>query len=116
MLNAILNEILKLFFIMIGFIANLIISPIMLLLSALFPTFDQSFITSFYSFVDNYIFDGISFAREVFFNVTGYPRLLFNALVTLFIARVTFYFYSIPIKFVLNIWRLLKGSHSSSSS
>lgn len=109
MLNSIFSAILKVILYIAGFISSVIVSPIFALVELIFPDFTP-FMADFNTYVSDYVLRGIAFAREVFLNVTGFPRPLFHLIVTLYLAKLTFHLASIPIKFIINIYRALRGS------
>lgn len=108
MINALVSAFLKLVLYIFGLIASLITAPVFALLSAVFPDF-SSFLSDFNYFISYYVVKGIAFAREVFLNVSGYPRALLQLLITLYMARLTFHLLSIPIKFIINTYKFYKG-------
>lgn len=115
MLNKILQLILKFVFWLAGIISSVILFPIYSLLSSLMEDFPD-YTSNFYFFLDNRILPIIPFCREVFYNITGLPRDLFNALVTLFLARLGLHFIILAFKFLIKIYYLIRGSNVSVSS
>ena len=109
MINNLLTSLLKFIFYVFNLIVTSITLPIFYLVSSLFPDL-SSYINSFNYFCTNYLFKGLAFAREVFLNVTGFPRPLFHLLVNLFLLRVSFHLLRIPIQFIINTYRNFKGS------
>lgn len=109
MLNSILSAILKFLFWFIGFIAEIITSPIFNLVKSLFPPLAE-YHTAFATYTINYVLKGLAFAREIFLNVTGFPRPFFHLLINLFLARLTFHLLSIPVKFIINTIQMVRGS------
>lgn len=65
---------------------------------------------SFNSYINDHLIPGIAFAREVFFNVTHFPRSLFYALILIYYSKLVFHISIIPIKFIFNTFRLLQGA------
>lgn len=109
MLNNILSAILKFFFWVIGLLAEIITAPVFNLVKALFPPLSD-YHTAFATYTINYVLKGLAFAREIFLNVTGFPRPLFHLLINLYLARLTFHLLSIPVKFIINTIRMVRGS------
>lgn len=109
MINAIVSTILKIILYILGFISSVIVSPVFALVELLFPDF-SSFTADFEFYVVNYVLRGLVFAKEVFLNVTGFPRPLLGIIVTLYLGKLTFQIASIPIKFIINLYRAFRGS------
>lgn len=88
------------------FISNLIIAPFYFTLqnSGLFPNLSDytSYITTF---LNDYVLQGLAFVKEVFLNITGYPRPLFHILVnTILIGYIALGLSKVFI-FFLNLWK-----------
>lgn len=81
-------------------------APILALVSLVFPNLD-SYISTFNVFLNTYILPGVAFAREVFLNVTGYPRALLSTLAFILLAKLTFHISIIPLRFLYNVIRFL---------
>lgn len=109
MINALLQFIIKVVLWLCGLFATIITTPVLAALGYLFPDF-SNFTSSFNTYVADYVFRGLAFAREVFLNTTGYPRALFNLIVTLYLGKLSFHMAMIPIKFVINTYRAIRGS------
>lgn len=109
MINAILNLILKLILWVAGLIYSVITVPILALVNTIFPDFSV-FLSDFQLYVTDYLFKGLAFAREVFLSITGFPRPLLTLLVTIFLGKFAFHFAVLPIKFIINIYRSIRGS------
>lgn len=75
MINSIVSAILKVILYILGFISSVIVSPVFALVELLFPDF-SAFTNDFEFYVVNYVLRGLVFAKEVFLNVTGFPRPL----------------------------------------
>ena len=92
----------------IGSIASTIIAPLLSMFSVAYPKFYDAFAnTDFFSRA----LTGISFAREVFLNVTGFPRVVFYALVNLFFVKVGFMILLRSFKFMIRMYYILRGYH-----
>lgn len=109
MLNSIVKVFFDIVFSIFGAIVEVVTKPIWLLLSALIPDL-HDFQSIFNSYVTDYLLPGVAYAREVFFNVTHFPRSLYTILVSLFLARITFHFTSSVIKFIVNTYKTFKGA------
>lgn len=46
---------------------------------------------------------GIAFARELFLNITGYPRALLTTLALIYAAKLTYHLSVIPVKFAIRL-------------
>lgn len=109
MINSIVSGLLKVILYILGFISSAITAPVFALVELLFPDFTQ-FTADFNYYVVNHVLRGLVFAKEVFLNVTGFPRALLGIIVTIYVGKLTFYIASIPIKFLINIYRAFRGS------
>lgn len=111
MLNSILEFIIKLILYIASFIINIILTPIFAFIdsSGLVPDLTE-YLDSFAYFVDNYLIRGLAFAREVFLNVTGFPRSLLHALVLLYLGKLAFHIFVRTYKFISNIYHYIRGS------
>lgn len=113
MINSIVSTIFTLIFKVLAFIGNLILLPITLIINGtdgtngLFPNV-SSYLETFQDFFNDYVFTGLAFIREVFFNLTHFPRALFSIgvgfILTLFSVRIGLY----VIRFVINIWKFFR--------
>lgn len=113
MINSLIEGILQLFITISTWIVGIILLPIYSLVSIFFPNFNE-YLYYFNLFLNDYAFKGIAFAREVFFNVTGYPRPLLNLIVTFFVARVVFRLTLQVFRFLINMYRILRGNSPES--
>lgn len=109
MINSILEAILWLFVQLCQFVSSILLMPIWVAISAIFPDL-SSFIGQVYTFINQYILHYLGFAKEVFLNVTGFPREFFNAMVIFFMGKLTYMAVKRSIKFIINIYRTIKGS------
>lgn len=98
----------------LGFIAGLIINPILGLLELIIPDL-SSYYDIINNFLINYFFKAISFAREIFFNISGASRTIFNIFIGLFFARITFKYTLQGYHFIRNMWRLYKTGQGGGS-
>lgn len=96
---------LKLIYTLIDFIINPIISFIVRIVPDF--TFILSSVNSFFA----RIITGITFAKEVFLNCTGYPRTLFYLVVSFFFVRLFAMTFIRAFKFLFNVYYVLRGSH-----
>lgn len=109
MINSILEAILWVFTQLCQFLSNIILFPIYSALSLILP--DLSSYTSIVGqFFNQYILNGLGFAKEVFLNVTGFPRELFNIMVIFFAAKVSYMATKRAIKFIINLYSTIKGN------
>lgn len=102
----------KVTFFFLNFCNELIIMPFYRWLISIFPDL-SSFFDTVDGFVNDYIFKGLAFFREVFLNCTGYPRVLLYILCVFLGYKVYFKIASIAVKFVLNGWALIQRGQTS---
>lgn len=107
MVQQFLQVIIEFILFLSSLIVRIVTLPIYGLISVLIPDF-SNFETMFNQYTYK-ILNGLAFAREVFLNVTGFPRPLLQLLITLFIGKLTFHIASIPIRFIINTYKTLKG-------
>lgn len=112
MLNGLVEIVLNVFFAIAGLISSIIISPILLLLEPLFPNLD-SYLDIAMSFFGRFC-NGVAFAKEVFLNITGYPRALFVILVTYIFARLAFMVSKRVFLFIYNMYSVVRGTKGGS--
>lgn len=115
MLNNILVFILNFVKDLFNLFASVIFAPIMNATTLIFPDFNDFFVT-LNLWINEYMFKGLSFAREVFFNITGYPRSLFNLLLLLLTLRLTFMLSFFGVRFFFNMYRLIRSGTTASST
>lgn len=89
---------------------NVLTFPISSLLVQLRPNL-LDYESNLYYFVNTYLLRGVAFAREVFFNCTGYPRSLFNLLILYFLAKFTLHVTLLPARFCIKMYYILRGHH-----
>lgn len=109
MFNTIIQFLLNLLIKFSALLMSIFTAPILALVSVIFPNLDI-YISTFNVYLNNYVLPGVAFAREVFLNVTGYPRSLLSTLAFIFLAKLTFKISIIPLRFLYNILRLLISS------
>lgn len=104
--QALLSFFLNIIFTLSKYVIDFVAIPFMLAVTPLFPNLG-SYLDNFNQFCNDYIFKGLIFAREVFLNVTGYPRSLFYALITFFLGKLTLHLFIIAFKFIRNIIKIV---------
>lgn len=103
MLQALVN----LIFYIIELIANLIFTPIISLLTKLFPdisTYAQ-YVTTF---LNIYVWRYMAFAKSLFMNSTGFPDFLFNAIVAWIAIKIAIHAGMQTYRFIMEMWRRFK--------
>lgn len=95
----------------VAFIVSILFYPIYKLLSIIFPNIDAFWVDGLSWFNTNVI-SYIAFIREVFFNLTGFPRLLFNAFIGYLIAKLFYHVIFTAGNFIINAYSLLKRGTS----
>lgn len=108
MINAILEGILWVFTQLCQFLSNIILFPVYTALSLIFPDL-SGYINDVGLFINQYLLHGLGFAKEVFLNVTGFPRAFFNIIVIFFAGKVSYMATKRSIKFIVNIYKTIKG-------
>lgn len=108
MIEAIFNFILNLFFWLIGLIGSLIIYPIQAILVTLVPSLGD-YLSIFLSFFNESVFPMISFAKELFLEISCCPRPLFTLLITTIFARWLIAPAIRSIMLIINLWKLKSG-------
>lgn len=108
MLNNILKTIIQVIFKFSAFILNLFTLPLYKLLEVFFPH-PTAYINVALDFFNYHVLRGVAFAREVFFNVTGFPRPLFSIFITIYLARIGLHVFLLMIRFVIHIIQFLHG-------
>lgn len=115
MFNTIVNFFIKVITWLAGIIISIISFPIYLLLNPAIPNL-SSYLDTFSTFLTDKVFRGLAFAREVFFNVTGFPRSLFYALVTFYLFKLGFRLTMLVFYFLFNLYHIIRGSKTESGS
>ena len=108
MLDGLLDFILTIFFWIASLISSLIFVPVMAVFQAIFPNFD-SYLDITITFW-NRILDGVVFAKEVFLNVTGFPRSFLNIIITYWFAKLSIMATKRAFKFLVNMYMLIRGN------
>lgn len=112
MFNTFLSFIIKIILQVVKVILDVILSPITLLIKGLFPGVD-SYIDTFFDLLNDYLFNGLRFAREVLINMTGLNRNLIGIIFALPLAYFTFGLFNAGIKFIVSIFRIWKTGKDS---
>lgn len=112
MINKLLSLIINILLTIITTILNVILLPITLLIKGLFPGV-TNYIGSFNTLLNDYLFDGLRFAREVLFNLSGINRNLVGLAVSIPLAYFTFNLANASIKFLISIYRIYKTGKDS---
>lgn len=99
MINALLQTITKFLLSIVLFVSNLFITPLYWILGQILPDF-STFIETAGDFFDTYIVTGLAFAKELFFNLTGFPRALVSAIVLYYTGLYTFKLFRRPLLFL----------------
>lgn len=112
MLNKIVQVIIKFLVWLASNLTAVLLTPVYLTVTGLvdnFPYYEDVFI----NFTYQKFLPAVAFAREVFLNFTGFPDSLFQALVTLFLARLALHAIILPIKFLMKIYYFFRGTDFS---
>lgn len=112
MIEALFSSLMGFFFWLISLIGSIVIYPIQLILVSVFPALGD-YISGILTFLNNQFFPYLSFAKELFLDLTCLPRPLFSILVTFIIARWTIAPAIRSIKLILNIWKIKGGGNAS---
>ena len=107
MFNALVSVIFKFIVWLAKILIDIILLPITLLLNDLFPDL-SSYMTQINTFITDYWFNGLAFIREVFFNVTGFPRDLIGITITLILGFYTFKTSFRAFQFLLNAIKFIR--------
>lgn len=111
LIENVLQFIIDIYVKILGTIGDFVVMPLITAVINKIPNVAE-YLTYFTTFVAR-IFNGVAFAKEVFFNVTGYPRALYFALVTFFFFKLSNMVLIRARRFVFNIYYLLRGSRSA---
>lgn len=101
-LNTVFTFILNALIGLANIIVEAFIGPLLELIEFIFPSLDNAE-EVFSNFLSTYAIPGITFARELFLNITGYPRELLSMLALIFVAKITYHITIIPIKFIFRV-------------
>lgn len=114
--NGLISTFVSAIFYVVYFLARLIVKiacwPVYLVLQTAFPD-ATDYLNNVSTFLSNYLFKGIAFAREVFFNITGFPRPLFYILIAIIGFRLGFMVTKIAIRFIINGWGWIRAGRAS---
>lgn len=102
-----LNSIILAIITMLATIARIIIAPIGIALSAIFPDL-TAYVGQVEVFFSEYVVPNVAFAKEVLINITGVARPLLNILIGWYVAKIGFAVTVRIIRFVLNVYKLFK--------
>lgn len=108
MLEAIFNFIIQLFFWLIGIIGSIVIFPIQAILVTIIPGLGD-FIGITLGFFNNYVWNYLSFMKELVLDVSCLPRPLWSLFIGFVIARWAIAPAVRSIKLIINIWKLKSG-------
>lgn len=109
--SGLIDFILDLFLKVLSFINGLIFAPVHAIIMQFVPNID-SYFSDVYLFINNYMLKGVAFAREVFFNLTGFPRGLFDFLMAFLLFKFTFMILKWGLQRLANAYYLVRGSKS----
>lgn len=108
MLEAIFNFVLNVFFWLVGLIGSIVIYPIQAIIVTLVPSIGN-FLSTFLNFMRESLFPMISFAKELFLEITCCPSALFTILITTLFARWAIAPAIRSILLIVNIWKIKSG-------
>lgn len=109
MLEAIFSGLINMFFWIIGIIGSIVIYPIQAIIVTIFPSLGE-FITITLNFFNQQIFPLVSFVKDAFLYITGLPNELWLIFVGFVISRYAIAPGIRAIKFLINIWKVYKGT------
>lgn len=107
MINKLLGAIIKVFLSILRTILNVILAPLTLLISQLFPDITD-YLNYFYSLYNGYLVKGLKFGREVFFNLSGLNRDLVGIIALIPLTYLTFTILNASVRLLVSIWRIWK--------
>lgn len=108
MLESIFGFILNLFFWLIAVIGSIVIYPIQLILVTLVPSIGD-YLEIFLNFFNSSVFPMVSFAKELFLDISCIPRPLFTIFITTVFARWLIAPAIRGILLIINIWKIKSG-------
>lgn len=108
MINALINSIFNVIFSILRAIDSILMAPLNNFLQTNFPDINN-FISDFNNFMITYVYKGILFVKEVFLNITGFPRELWTTFIGFIFLLITFSISLIPIFFIYNGIRTIRG-------
>lgn len=94
---------------LITLISSLVFLPVYTTMTAFIPDFNN-YLTTINTFINDYILKGVAFFREVMFNVTGYPRPLFNFLIGFLVFKFGLMITKQVLKMVVHAYYFVRGS------
>lgn len=115
LLNAVANFLIKLIIWISGLLISVVTLPIYLILRPFLPELPTQ-LEIFSTYLSQHVFRGLAFAREVFFNTTGYPRTLFYALITFYLFKLGVRLSLLVFQFIIKLYYIIRGSSPGSSS
>lgn len=107
MLHAIVQFLVSGILNVIAFVVSILFYPIYKILSIIFPDINTFWVDGLAWFNTNVI-SYIAFIREVFFNITGFPRVLFNAFIGYLVAKLIYHVVFTAGNFIINAYSLIK--------
>lgn len=107
MFNTLLQFIINIILTVVKVFLNIILLPITLLVNGLFPGVGD-FIHYLYDFLDQYLFDGLRFGREVILNITGLNRNLVGIAFLIPLTYLTFNLANMSVRFIVSVYRMWK--------
>lgn len=107
MINSLLNLVITVVLNVLSFFLNIILLPITLLINTLFPNV-QNYFHYFSTFLNEYVIKGISFIREVFYNLTGINRELMGIIFLLPLTWLTFSLMNRSVRLIVSLYRMYK--------
>lgn len=108
MLEAIFNFIIQLFFWLIGLIGSIVIYPVQAILVTIIPGLGE-FIGLTLGFFNTYVWNYLSFMKELVLDVSCLPRPLWSLFIAFLFARWGIAPAIRSIKLMINIWKLKSG-------
>lgn len=107
MINKLLSLIINIVLTVITSILNLVLAPLTTVVEALFPGV-SSHIAYFNTLLNEHLFDGLKFAREVLFNITGINRNLVGIAVMIPLTYLFFTIANAGVRFIVSVYRIYK--------
>lgn len=107
MFNTLLQFLLNIILTVIKVVLDVILLPITLLIKGLFPGVGD-YIHYFYELLDQHLFNGLRFAREVILNLSGLNRNLLGIAALIPLTYLTFSIMNASVRFIVSIYRIWK--------
>lgn len=114
MFNQLANFFVKILIWLSSLVISVITLPIYNILRPFLPELPTQ-LQVFSTYLSEHVFRGLAFAREVFFNTTGYPRELFYALLTFFLFKLGIRVTLLVFNFIIKLYYIIRGSSVTSS-